>query len=198
MSAPERPISLTIRQIGIATSLKVTVESFFITVKSPIATTSRSRTLSYGPIRQLSEIPGKFNRSQAKQRICSVRLRFAQRVCSTMLGAYRHFLFWSQVLFVSVCRRVEETVWVSALGASPVSRTYTHERSTPTHQTTKLAICGLQSEYKTCRDSSGGTQRQQQAVSFTCTIMCYDSRYPFVRLVPKPYVVSPSPLESRR
>src|SRR3972149_5615080 len=126
MSAPERPISLTIRQIGIATSLKVTVESFFITIQSPIATTSRSRTLSYGPIRQLSEIPGKFNRSQAKQRICSVRLRFAQRVCSTMLGAYRHFLFWSQVLFVSVCRRVEETVWVSALGASPVSETYTH------------------------------------------------------------------------
>ena len=142
-------------------------------------------------------MPGKFNRSQAKQRICSVRLRFAQRVCSTMLGAYRHFLFWDYSLFVPMRCGVKETVRASAFGASPVSGTYAHEGSTATHRTTKLPTCGLQSEYKTCRDSSGGTQRQQQAVNYVCTTMYEDWRLLFVRPFPKSYLVLPSPLESR-
>ena len=143
-------------------------------------------------------MPDKFNRSQAKQRICSVRLRFAQRVCSTMLGAYRHFLFWHYSLFVPMRCGVKETVRASAFGASPVSGTYAHEGSTATHQTTELPPRDLQSEYNTCRDSSGCTQRQQQAVNYVCTTMYEDWRLQFVRRVPKPYLVSPSPLESRR
>lgn len=43
-----------------------------------------------------------------------------------------------ELMMVSMCGRVEETIWMATFSASPVSRAYAHERSATSHLDTSL------------------------------------------------------------